>query len=64
MDPRAGLNDVEKLNLLTYRDSNSNNSVVQPVGSRYTDKLPQFIVINCSLHCSLHCSLRKLHTCS
>jgi hypothetical protein len=37
VDPRAGLDDVEKRKFLTYRDSNSDPSVVQPVSSRYTD---------------------------
>jgi hypothetical protein len=37
VDPRAGLDDVEKRNLLTLRDSNSDPPVVQPVASRYTD---------------------------
>jgi hypothetical protein len=37
MDTRAGLDDLEKRKLLTYRDSNSDSSVFQPVASRYTD---------------------------
>jgi hypothetical protein len=37
MDPRAGLDDVENGKFLTYRDSNSDPSVVQPVATRYTD---------------------------
>jgi hypothetical protein len=37
MDPRAGLDDLEKRNSWPYRDSNSDPSVVQPVASRYTD---------------------------
>jgi hypothetical protein len=35
-DPRVGLDDVEKRKFLTYPDSNSDPSVVQPVASRYT----------------------------
>jgi hypothetical protein len=35
--PRAGLNDVEKRKLLTLQDSNSDQSVVQPLASRCTD---------------------------
>jgi hypothetical protein len=34
--PRAGVDDVEKRTFLTYRDSNSDPSVVQPVASRCT----------------------------
>jgi hypothetical protein len=34
---RADLDDVEKREFFTYRDSNSDLSVVQPVASRYTD---------------------------
>jgi hypothetical protein len=37
MDPRAGLDDMEKLKFLTYRDSNPNPSIALPVASRYTD---------------------------
>jgi hypothetical protein len=37
VDPRAGLDDMGKWKFLPYRDSNSDPSVVQPVGSRYTD---------------------------
>jgi hypothetical protein len=37
VDPRTGLDDVEKRKFLTYRDSNSDPSAVQPVASRYTD---------------------------
>jgi hypothetical protein len=37
MDLRAGLEEVEKRNFLPYRDSNSDLSVVQPIGIRYTD---------------------------
>jgi hypothetical protein len=36
MDPRAGLDDVEKRNSWPYRDLNSDPSV-QPIASRYTD---------------------------
>jgi hypothetical protein len=35
VDPRTGLDDVEKRKFLPYRDSNSDPSVVQPVASRY-----------------------------
>jgi hypothetical protein len=35
VDPRAGLDDVEKRKF--YRDSNSDPSVVQPIASRYND---------------------------
>jgi hypothetical protein len=34
---RVGLDDVEKRNLLPYRDSHSDSSVFQTVASRYTD---------------------------
>jgi hypothetical protein len=37
VDPRVGLDDVEKRNSWPYRDSNSDSSVVQPVASRYND---------------------------
>jgi hypothetical protein len=37
VDPRVGLDDVEKKKFLPYRDSNSDPSVVQPVASRYTN---------------------------
>jgi hypothetical protein len=37
MDPRTGLDDVEKSIFLTHRDSNSDPSAVQSVASRYTD---------------------------
>jgi hypothetical protein len=33
----AGLDDMKKRTILTYRDSNSYPSVFQPVVSRYTD---------------------------
>jgi hypothetical protein len=36
VDPRAGLDDVEKRKCLTHRDSNPDPSVVQPVDSSYT----------------------------
>jgi hypothetical protein len=35
--PRAGLDDMEKLNYWPYWNSNSDPSVVQSVASRYTD---------------------------
>jgi hypothetical protein len=38
VDPRAGLDDVEKRKLLVLSElANSDLSVVQPVDSRYTD---------------------------
>jgi hypothetical protein len=37
MDPRAGLDDVEKTKFLNLSDSNSDPSVIQPIASRYTD---------------------------
>jgi hypothetical protein len=37
VNPRTGLDDVEKGKFLPYRDSNSDSSVVQPVGSSYID---------------------------
>jgi hypothetical protein len=37
MDPRAGLDDVEKRKFLALPGLNSHPSVVQPVASRYTD---------------------------
>jgi hypothetical protein len=36
VDPRTGLDNVEKRKFLPYRDPNSDPSVVQPVASRYT----------------------------
>jgi hypothetical protein len=36
VDPRAGLDDVEKRKFYPHRDLNSDPSVVQPVASRYT----------------------------
>jgi hypothetical protein len=36
VDPRAGLDDVEKRKFLTLRDSNSDPTAVQPVASRYS----------------------------
>jgi hypothetical protein len=37
VNPRAGLDDVEKKKFLIYRGSNSNPSVVEPIVSHYTD---------------------------
>jgi hypothetical protein len=37
VDPRDGLDDVEKRKFLTLMDSNSDFSVVQPVANPYTD---------------------------
>jgi hypothetical protein len=37
VDPRAGLDDMEKWKFLPHRDSNSDSLVVQSVVSRYTD---------------------------
>jgi hypothetical protein len=37
VDPRAGLDNIEKWKFWPYRDSNPELSVVQPVASRYTD---------------------------
>jgi hypothetical protein len=37
VDPRTGLNDVEKINSWHYRPSNSDPSAVQPVASRCND---------------------------
>jgi hypothetical protein len=37
VDPRAGLDDLERENSWTYRDSSSDSSVVQSVVSLYTD---------------------------
>jgi hypothetical protein len=37
VDPRAGLDDVEKRKFFTIPGLNSYPSVVQPVASRYTD---------------------------
>jgi hypothetical protein len=37
VDPRAGLDDVEKRKFLALPGSNSDPSVVHPVASRYTD---------------------------
>jgi hypothetical protein len=34
--PRSGLDDIEKRKFLTYRDSNSERSVIQ-LASHYTD---------------------------
>jgi hypothetical protein len=37
VDPRGGLDDMEKRKFLTLPGLNSDPSVVQPVASRYTD---------------------------
>jgi hypothetical protein len=37
VDPRTGLDDVEKRKFLIYLDANSDPSVVQPIASRDTD---------------------------
>jgi hypothetical protein len=37
VDPRAGLDYVEKRKFLAYRNSKSDPSIVQSVASRYTD---------------------------
>jgi hypothetical protein len=37
VDPRPGLDDMEKGDSYPHRDSSSYPSVVQPVASRYTD---------------------------
>jgi hypothetical protein len=37
VEPRAGLDDVEKEKCFPHRDSNSDLSVVQPVASRHTN---------------------------
>jgi hypothetical protein len=37
VDPRAGLDDVEKRKFLTLQGLEPRPSVVQPVASRYTD---------------------------
>jgi hypothetical protein len=37
VDPRAGVDNVEKTNSGSYWNSNSDPLVVQPVASRYTD---------------------------
>jgi hypothetical protein len=37
MDPRAGLDDMEKLKFLTLPGLELDPSVIQPVGSQYTD---------------------------
>jgi hypothetical protein len=37
VDPRAGLDDLEKRIFLVIPGLNSDSSVVQPVASRYTD---------------------------
>jgi hypothetical protein len=37
VDPRAGLDDMEKLKFLTLPEIETRPSVVQPVASRYTD---------------------------
>jgi hypothetical protein len=53
LDPRAGLDDVEKRKLLTPRDSNFNPSLVQPVASRYTDyaiELHMYIYLNMGIY--------------
>jgi hypothetical protein len=41
VDPKAGLDDVEKKKFLPYRNSNSDPSVVKLVASRYTDTVCQ-----------------------
>jgi hypothetical protein len=37
MDPRAGLDDMEKKNCCSHRDVNSDPLVAEAVASRYTD---------------------------
>jgi hypothetical protein len=50
--PRAGLDEMERGNSLSYRDSNSDPSVVQPVASRYTDcVIPALKQINTAVNC-------------
>jgi hypothetical protein len=45
VSPRAGLADIEQRQFLPYRESNSDPSVVQPVGSLYTDYgIPAYII--------------------
>jgi hypothetical protein len=51
VSPRTGLDDMEKRKFLTYRDSNSDRSVVQPVARRYPgspyrtlDKIMMFLI--------------------
>jgi hypothetical protein len=46
VNPRAGLDDMEKLKFLPHRDSNSDPSVVQPVASHYTDCAVNITTIN------------------
>jgi hypothetical protein len=45
VDPRAGLDDVEKLKFLPHRDLKSDLSVVQPVASRYPGCIIIIIII-------------------
>jgi hypothetical protein len=42
LDPRAGLDDMEKRKFSPYRYSNSDPSVAHPVASRYTDYAIKF----------------------
>jgi hypothetical protein len=37
MDPRAGLEDMEHLHLLSYQKSNSATSLTQPIADSYTN---------------------------
>jgi hypothetical protein len=37
VDPRAGLNDMEKRKFLTLLELKLNPSAIQPIASRYTD---------------------------
>ena len=50
MYPRAGLGDMEKRKFSSNRDLNSDLSVVQPVGSRFTDcPTPAHVLVKCHL---------------
>jgi hypothetical protein len=50
VDRRANLDDLEKRKSRHYRDSNSDPSVIQPVGGRYTDyaiRAPDLFLVTC-----------------
>jgi hypothetical protein len=52
VNPRAGLHDVEKKHSGSYRGSNSDPSVVQPVASRYIDYvIPALFLVKVHLFC-------------
>jgi hypothetical protein len=56
VDPRAGLDDVERIKFLTLPGLELDPSVVQPVASRYTDytiPAPSSVITSCKLYRNL-----------